>query len=208
MGFGIDYPAFGSVNPLTTTLANTPYAAIDTFNAALENNGATQLLGSLYQAPLVPTGSVTNGGGLNSYLKYVRYNPTTSQTIQAGPALVYWKDETFTTVTPLAAEAFAGATSAANSIAGWLLYNTTTLSTATAAQINGNFCWIAVGGFVPGAFTGSAALANASIMGGLNAAGAWVTVSPATAGNKVAAYALTASVTAAFLADIYIPFIN
>ena len=114
MGFGIDYPAFGSVNPLTTTLANTPYTAIDTFNAALENNGASQLLGSLYQAPLVPTNSAANGGGLNSYLKYVRYNPTTSQTIQAGPALVYWKDETFTTVTGLASEAFlaAGASSA------------------------------------------------------------------------------------------------
>jgi hypothetical protein len=135
----------------------------------------------------------------------VRYNPTTSETIQAGPALVYWKDETFTTVTPLAAEAFAGATSAANSIAGWLLYNTTTLASAAASLINGNFCWIAVGGFVPGAFISSGA-ANISLMGALNAGAAWSTVTPATAGNKVAAYTLTAA--SSNLADLYVPFLN
>lgn len=207
MSLGIDFPAFGAVNPFTGT---TPAGAIDTFNTNLEANGLPQLLGSIYCAPLNPVnvGTAANGSGLQPIYKYVRYNPTTSQTIQAGPALVYWKDETFTTVTPLAAEAFGGATTAANSIAGWLLYNTTSVAGATASAINGNACWIQVGGFIAGAYTGAAVTASASIMGALNAGVAWSTVSPATAGNKVAAYALTAAVSTAFLADIYVPFIN
>jgi len=207
MGFGIDYPAFGSVNPLTTTLANTPYTAIDTFNSALENNGASQLLGSLYQAPLVPTGSATSGGGLNAYLKYVRYNPTTSETIQAGPALVYWKDETFTTVTSLGSESFLG-TAAPASVAGWLLYNTTTLASAAASLINGNFCWILVGGFLPGAFV-TAATAGDSIFG-VSGGAAWATghtAYSAAATSRVAGIALTTA-SGASLSDLYVPFLN
>lgn len=205
MAFGIDFPEFGSVNPYTGT---TPYTAIDTYNTALENNGASQLIGSLYQAPLVPTSSLVAGGGLNAYFKYVRYNPTTSQTIQAGPALVYWKDETFTTVTPLAAEAYNTANSV-NSIAGWLLYNTTSVPGATAAAINGNFAWIAVGGFVPLAYTGVAVTAGLPLVGSGTAGAAWASSATVAAGNRIAAYAITtATATPAFLADLYVPFLN
>lgn len=205
MAFGIDFPAYSSVNPFTGT---TPASAIDTFNSGLENNGLPQLLGSLYQAPLVGSSQTLAGGGLNPIYKYVRYNPTTSQTIQAGPALVYWKDETFTTVTPLAAEAFNTATSI-NSIAGWLLYNTTTTPGATAAQINGNGCWIQVGGFLAAAFlgTGSTAAANVPIVGAGTAGAAWTTSATVAAGNRIAAYTLTA-VSAALTSDLYIPFLN
>jgi hypothetical protein len=201
MAFGIDFPAFGASNPL---LGGTlPYTAIDTYNAALENNGASQLLGSLYFQPLTPTGQASNGGGSNQILKYVRYNPTTSVAIQAGPALVYWKDETFTTVTPTLSEAL-GASQ--NSVAGWLLYNTTTLSTATAAQINGNFAWILVGGFNPGAVAPASTAIGDVVIGATGSfTGARVAAGTAP-GYRIAGYALTA--VASGLADFNVPFLN
>jgi acetyltransferase-like isoleucine patch superfamily enzyme len=199
MGFGIDYPAFGSVNPLTTTLANTPYAAIDTFNAALENNGATQLLGSLYFAPLVPTGSASAGGGSNPVFRYVRYNPTASQAIKTGPTLVYWKDTTFTTVTGLVSEALS-----VNAVAGWLLYNTTTLSTATAAQINGNFCWLQVGGYLPGAWVTTGPTAGGQVIGNGATFGANTTIAPGSAITNLLAGVIN-TVAAANLSDIWVP---
>lgn len=207
MGFGLDFPEVSGGNPY---VGNNLFATVDPFNAALENNGAANSLGSIYQAPLnldqVPVGSAANvpGIGLNDYYKYVRYNPTTSEAIQAGPALVYWKDETFTTVTGLSTEAFINGP---NGVAGWLLYNTTAVPGATAAQINGNFCWILVGGFLSLAYLGVAASAGASIEGTASGA-AWLATTPATAGNIVAAIALTASVSTAFLADLYVPLIN
>lgn len=202
MSLGIDYPAFGATNPFTGT---TTYTAIDTFNSALENNGALQPLGSIYAAPLnfpAPPSPV-NGQGLQPFYKYVRYNPTVSQTIQAGPALVYWKDETFTTVTGLYSEAFLSANQPAG-VAGWLLYNTTTLASAVASAINGNFCWIQVGGFIPGAFV-TAATVGQSLYGVATGA-AWATTTTAPTSGSEAGYALTAA--ASNLSDIYVPFTN
>ena len=130
----------------------------------------------------------------------------TTQTIQTGPALVYWKDETFTTVTPLYSEAFLSA-AAPTGVAGWLLYNTTTLASAAASAINGNFAWIAVGGFVAGAYV-TAATAGDSLYG-VSSGAAWATghtVFGTAAPSKVAARALTTAATN--LSDIYIPLLN
>lgn len=206
MGIGIDFGAFGATNPFT---GNTPFTAIDTFNAALENNGALQPLGSIYFLPINAAGvpiapaTVVPGQGLQLALKYVRYNPTASVAIQAGPGIVYWKDETFTTVTPTASEAFIPGTPSSVT-AGWLGYNTTTLASATAAAINGNFAWIVVGGFVPGAYSSVTAAAGNGIYGAVGAA--WTTATTAPTPARLAAIALTATV--ANLSDIYVPFLN
>lgn len=191
MSFGIDFVEVSSGSVYTT---------IDTYNSALLNNGATQLLGSIYQAPLVPANQSVAGGGSNQVFKYVRYNPTVSQALLTGPTLMYWKDETFTTVTGLYSEAFAGI----NNIAGWLLYNTTALSTATAAQINGNFCYIQVGGFLGGAYVTAAAAAGAAIFGAASTFGATGTTAASSAPtNVVAGWALKAA--ASNLTDLWVP---
>jgi len=195
--FGIDYPKIGSANPLT---GQNLYTVIDPYNSALENNGAQQPLGSLYQAPLNPANTVTKGLGLNAYYKYVRYNPTVTQTLKNGPGLVYWKDETYTTVTALASEAFSGI----NNVAGWLLYNTTTTSGAVATDINGNFCWILVGGLLVGAWVTAAAAADAAIFGASSTAFATGTTASGTAPTqKVAGWSLAAA--ASNLVDLYVP---
>jgi len=201
MSLGIDFPAFGSVNPFTGT---TPASVVDTYNTALENNGATQPLGSLYCAPQpqATVGTAANGSGLQPIYKYVRYNPTVSQVLLTGAQLVYWKDETFTTVTGLYSEAPWGI----NGIAGWLLYNTTAVSGATAATINGNYCWIQVGGFLAGAYVTAASIGD-SIYGAASTFGATGhTVASTAPPNRVAAWAYTAA--ASNLADLYIPLIN
>ncbi len=197
MSLGIDYPKLGSANPIT---GQSYYTVIDTYNTAIENNGALQPLGSITFLPLNPASLTTSGIGLQQAYKYVRYNPTVTQTLKNGPALVYWKDETFTTVTPLASEAFSGI----NNIAGWLLYNTTALSSATAAQINGNFCWICVGGLLAGAWVTAAAAADASIYGASSTAFATGTSASGTAPpQKVAGWSLAAA--ASNLVDLYVP---
>jgi hypothetical protein len=196
MSFGIDFPAYASVNPFTGT---TPGGSIDVFNAALENNGLPQLLGSLYQAPLVGSAQTAAAGGSNPVYRYVRYNPTASQTILAGPQLVYWKDKTFTTVTGLASEALS-----INLVAGWLLYNTTQTPGATAAQINGNGCWLQVGGYLPGAFVTTGTAVGGQIIGAGTTFGATGYVAPNTAPTNTLA-GIVVTVAANNLSDLWVP---
>jgi hypothetical protein len=200
MPLGPSYPKIGSANPIT---GQNLYTVIDTYNTALENNGALQPLGTTYEAPLNPASLTTAGIGLTAYYKYVRYNPTTTQTIQAGPALLYWKDETFTTVTPLYSEAYLSALQSSG-IAGWLLYNTTSLSSAAASLINGNFCWMLIGGFLPGAYV-TAGTAGQGIYGVATGA-AWATTTTAPAPARLAGLVLTAA--SSNLSDLYVPFLN
>lgn len=208
MAFGIDYPDFGATNPLTA--GTTVYTAVDTYNTALENNGANQPLGSIYQAPLSlgVVGTATKGIGQNNYFKYVRYNPTVSQNFLTGPQLVYWKDNTFTTVTGLASEALS-----INLIAGWLLFNTTTTPLAsgqTAAQqaalVNGNFVWIQVGGYLPGAYVTTGTATGGIIIGASSTFGANAYIAPGSnITNEVAGIVIAAA--SSNLADLYVPLI-
>jgi len=202
--FGLDYPEFGSTNPITSSSAL--YTAVDTYNTALENNGALQPLGSIYQAPLNPGATSTTGIGQNNYFKYVRYNPTVSQNFLAGPQLVYWKDKTFTTVTGLGSEALS-----TNLIAGWMLFNTTTTPLATgqtaaqqAALVNGNFVWIQVGGYLPGAYVTTGTAAGGVIIGASSTFGATGYIAPGSnVTNEVAGLVVTAA--SSNLSDLYIP---
>ena len=204
MAFGLDFPDFGATNPITA--GSTFYTAVDTYNTALENNGANQPLGSIYQAPLNPSNTTTKGIGANNYYKYVRYNPTVSQNFLAGPQLVYWKDKTFTTVTGLGSEALS-----INLIAGWMLFNTTTTPLATgqtaaqqAALVNGNFVWIQVGGYLPGAYVTTGTAAGGVIIGASSTFGATGYIAPGSnVTNEVAGLVVTAA--SSNLSDLYIP---
>lgn len=193
--FGLDYPVVNSGSVLT---------AIDTYNTAMLNNGAANVLGGTYMEPLNPASLSQNGIGLNRFVKYVRYNPTTTQALLGGPALVYWKDETFTTVTPTLSEAF---TTLSNAVAGWLLPNTGTTPGLTAATLNGNFCFIRVGGFLAGASVISTTVAGDALIG---ATGSFTTARianhAALTNDRIAGYALTAY--AAGFADLNVPYLN
>lgn len=106
----------------------------DPFNAAAFNNGARMAPGTrIYQ---------TDSSGRLLKYRYVRYNPTAAVTLTANtnvPGVVYWKDNTFTVVTPTASE---GITTKINQIAGYLLN-----ANATA----GNFVFIQVAGYLSNA---------------------------------------------------------
>ena len=161
--------------PVVTT--GSLYTAIDTYastistqpptnvpsnpNGALNPIGAAFLIApgsSLYSpAQFYPTagGSVnSNGWGAPLIVRYVRYNSTTNANLLAYPAPVYWTDETFTTVTGTFSEGNVAGTGNLNSLAGWLLPNSTSLALTgakSATALNGNFCFIATKGFVPAA---------------------------------------------------------
>lgn len=194
MGLGANYPVVSTGSIFT---------AIDTFNSALENNGALNVPGQEYQLPVNAADVTTTGAGIQKFVKYVRYNPTVSQTILTGPAPVYWKDFNKTVVTGLQSEAcYAGA----NAIAGWLLYNTGTLASALAATINGNFCFIFTGGYLKQALVAASTAVGDAMIGGASAFTP-VRVAAGTAPtNKVIGFAETAIAT--LLADVYVPYLN
>ena len=154
--------AYGFGFPGGPTTGNL-YTSIDTYLAATvaENNGATCPLGTRYTYPLgtqlSPTagfGYVSSGIGLGVPLTicYVRYNSTTNPDFLANPGVVYWQDTTYTIVTGAVGDAADGN----NSIAGYILINTTNYpGSKTGAQlkaiVQGNFVWIVVAGYVPAA---------------------------------------------------------
>lgn len=152
------------------------YTSIDTYNSALENNGATCPLGTRYTYPLgtqlSPTtgfGYVSSGAGLGVPLTicYVRYNSTTNADWLANPGVVYWQDKTFTVVTGSSGDAADGI----NAIAGYVLINTTNYpGSLTGAQlkavVQGNFIWIVVAGYVPGATSITSTAVGDTLIGG------------------------------------------
>lgn len=91
--------------------------------------------------------------GFPPIVKYVRYNSTANPSLNAYPSVVYYSDESGTTVTGVSTEAQGGAAAGAvNLPAGILLYNSTAsglTGAASATALNGNWCWIQVGGLCP-----------------------------------------------------------
>ena len=138
-----------------------PYTVLDAYNAALYNNGARAPLGTLARVPL-PVGTVgspAKGLGSSLAIKYVRYLSTANPAVVGGPAVVYWTDLSFTTVTGVSTEGLG-----VNFAAGWLLPNTVSISGFTAAQLNGNFVWIGLSGYIPGCVSvGSTAVGDSLI---------------------------------------------
>lgn len=128
---------------------------------------------------LNPLGSVWRGfdaNGRPQVIRYVRYNPTAGITDAVGP--VFWKDNTFTVVTPTLSECV---TAAANSAAGLLL---------NASVTDGNFIFILTYGYAAAVLVPASTVKDDSLVGG--ASQAFVRVASATAPTyKPMAIALT-----------------
>lgn len=75
---------------------------------------------------------------------------TANLTTAGAPAPVYWTDNTFSTVTAITTEAFA--TTPIAFPAGYLMVNTVSLPTLTAAQVIGAQLLIQVAGYLKGAY--------------------------------------------------------
>jgi hypothetical protein len=150
------------------------FGVVDPYNTLYVNNGALNPLGTLWTSPSPSQSSTvlatTGGYGCFTTYKYVRYNSTANPAMVAGPAPVYYTDETFTVVSGVFTEGIVSTTGSANSIAGFLLPNTGSVagvglgSGVSATLLNGNFVWIAVEGFVPSCYLAAGAQSN-SIMG-------------------------------------------
>lgn len=138
----------GAMSPLIATwedytgslfTVNDLYAATPPFTGYPYPNGARNQPGKAFYTTWTPS------GGSTPYwikVRYVRYNPTATVTFTANNLPpVYYKDTTFTVVTPTSTEATMGL----NGVAGILL-NTTT----TSANLTGNWTLIAVGGYMTG----------------------------------------------------------
>lgn len=139
-----------------------PYTYIGAYDATKYNNNALFPLGSVAQVPINPANLLTaKGYGSILTIKYVRYNSTANPAVVGGPAPVYWTDETFTTVT--------GTTTEASGTVGWtaglLLPNTVSISGFTNTQLNGNYVWIALAGFVPACVSPAAVAAGDLLVG-------------------------------------------
>lgn len=137
----------GSMSPLVPTYedytgslftVNDAFVTTPPFGTTyLYPNGARMQPGRAFYATWIPSGTS------NSYwvkCRYVQYNPTAAVTFTSGNLPpVYWKDNTFTIVTPTSSEGTLGL----NGIAGVLL-NTTT----TSANLTKNWTLICVGGYM------------------------------------------------------------
>lgn len=108
----------------------------------MDQGGSDSVSGTLTQLPLYAP----------VLYKYVLYKSTTNPAMLAAPGVVYYTDNTETVVSGAMAD---GLSTTANSLAGYLMVNTTDLTTITATILNnggnGSGVWIAVGGFVKAA---------------------------------------------------------
>lgn len=147
-------------------------------------------IGSIYSPPVnqnLPLS--TKGLGAQPVYKYILYKSTTNPAPVAAPAPVYYTDESFTTVSGNAAEAFFTTNGAC--IAGYLLPNTTAISGLTAGTagtptLNNSYCFIQIAGLLVGAYAPTTVTAGAqgNIIAGL-ATGNWASVVNTTnAGNR------------------------
>ena len=125
-----------------------------TANAAYPNN-QLNYFGSVYydNDPSVKIAGTLTAcpNGVPSKYRYVKYLSTDTTAVKTYPAPVFWVDEQMTTVSDLMSE---GITGTQQSIAGWLMVNSTDLTTLTITNLNnsGNGCGvlICVAGFVAG----------------------------------------------------------
>lgn len=136
-------PFNGLANPLGTTF--------------LDQGGPDSNSGTLVQLPLNQV----------ALYKYVLFKSTSNPALLASPGLVYYVDAAATTVTGVASESFS---TTGNSLAGWMMPNTTDLSALTAAILNnganGSGVWICIGGYVKAATAITSTAVGDSLVGG------------------------------------------
>ena len=155
-------------------------------------------------------GSSTPGFGAPGIFKYVYFYDASALTgtMQAAPAPVYWIDESYTTVTGNAADAYS--TIGGASIAGYLMPNTTALGTSNTGaawylQLSQSYCWIQVAGFLSGALapTTQTAAGIGNPIAGL-ATGSWTSVVAATVAASSRVLGIQQSAIAASACDVLV----
>ena len=173
----------------------TPYVRISTGNpSTVLDVNPTNTLGAIYAPPASPTVVTSSKGyGAQPVMKYVQYKSTSQPTPGAAPAPVYYTDESFTVVSGNAAEAFI--TAGFVCVAGYLLVNTTSVSTLTAAILQSSYVWIQIGGVLVGATVPGSTAVGDTIIGAASgnfASTRVVAGTPPTTTVKYLGYALTA----------------
>lgn len=129
--------------------------------------GENQVLGQRYIG--VTNATVTNPYGAPAIYMLVTYKSTGKPAPVAGPAPVYWTDNTFTVVSGVESEGVAGLASTA----GYLMPNTTDISGLTDAMLEGALVLIQVAGYLKAAYAptgGTAGVGNQIVP----ASGNWV----------------------------------
>lgn len=142
----------------------TPYWRISTGNVQTTMDPtARNVVGAIYSPPpsssqtfSTTAGSSSAGYGAQPVYKYVYFYDAAdlSESMQAAPAPVYYIDESFTTVTANAADAYF--TTGGACVAGYLLPNTTALGTSNSAtawytELLQSYVHIQIGGLLQGA---------------------------------------------------------
>jgi len=150
------------------TLGLAPYAGIgenqilgQRYIGVTPQSGTTP--GSALVGATYPTSyAAANASGSQAIYILVQYSPasaitTANLTTAAGPAPVYWTDNTFTTVTGITTEGIGGTTLGLAFPAGYMLLNTATGyglggTALTAAALLGSFILIQVAGYLKGVY--------------------------------------------------------
>lgn len=133
--------------------------------------GEVQVLGQRYFGAGPATAGSVSTNLAPSIFMLVGYYSVGNPAPQSAPAPVYWTDNTFTTVTGVESESLLGL----NGIAGYLMLNTTSVSTLTATILNGTSARpsqviIQVAGLLTGAIAPASTVAGDWIIG---ATGNW-----------------------------------
>lgn len=125
------------------------------------NIGEIQVPGQRYIG--LASGSVTaaNPFGAPGIYMLVNYKSTANPAPAAAPAPVYWTDNTYTTVSGVESESLLGL----NGIAGYLMVNTTDLTSLTAAMLNGSQTLIQVAGYLINGIAPASTVAGDWIIG-------------------------------------------
>lgn len=144
------------------------------------------------------TGTNSNPWGVPGKYRYVRYSSTSNPALTGltAPAPVYWTDNTYTMVSAVSSEGIAGI----NLVAGILMPNTTALTNLvniatnaiTQVQLNGNWCWICVGGFISGVLAPASTAAGDAIIGSTTTFAAARVAAGTAPTNRVIGYATSA----------------
>ena len=131
--------------------------------------GENQILGQRYAQSIT---SPTNPSGAPAVYMLVKYSSVANPAPLTAPAPVYWIDETYTAVSGVSTESLLGL----NGVAGYLMLNTTALTTLTNTILNGSLCLIQVAGFLKGAIApgGTPGVGNSIIGAATNFASAGI----------------------------------
>ena len=179
----------------------TPYVRISTGNVqTVLDSVARNPVGSIYSPPAnLGAPLSTKGLGAQPVYKYLYYNSTTNPAVVAGPAPVYYTDETFTTVSGNAAEAFITVNGCC--LAGYLMPNTTDISGLTAAELITSYVFVQIGGLLTAAWGPTSGTLGIGLAIGAATTGNWATIGTATL-PKIAGFQMTAA--ASSLCDVLV----